>query len=692
MERLDMTKIQIAVAYHKDSKLIKNDCLLPIQAGKACSDIELDMQGDDTGDNISSKNFGYAELTVIYWLWKNSKADIKGLFHYRRFLDLNLKSEHYNEDIYEYLLSEHFSSPNFLEKMEISQNNINELLKKYTILTRRKEDLHSWSNYSVREHYAAEHHGEHFEKALEIIKQDYPDYYPSAKKLADGHTSYFTNVFIMKSNEFDKYCSWMFDILFKIETTLNLYDKTLAPNTKKARWAGFLGERLTAIYIQKQIDDGKKIGEFPAVILTPNKNQKWYECNTYDTNLYAEQQTKNITINNTENSKQPIISVCIAAYNVEKYIEKCLLSVINQTLQNIEIIVVNDGSKDNTLDIIKKFAKQEKRIIVIDQENRGLGNARNCAIKISKGKYIHLMDADDYMDACFLEKMVSNAEKHQSDMVISNHIVFEDGTNKELYRSTLPHTLIGGRKNYGNTPDLLMVPCHVWDKIYKRDLIKDTKFPDRSNGEDIPFWYATILSAKSVSILREPLYHYRMNMHSVQTKPENVINCFNNLKYVEQIISRQSYIVQQYFEIFKQILIAHMIYRARYALLRNNKFSHEFYIHVKQFLGENYVHLSAEMQLKKAWYDCDFSLIKKLEDCSSDKEFRKLISAFGDNKSIHLKVKLFGFLPIFSIKQKRGKTVYKLCGIPVYKIRRMANNITTKYYFCGIPLLKISKK
>lgn len=130
MERLDMTKIQIAVAYHKDSKLIKNDCLLPIQVGKACSDIELDMQGDDTGDNISSKNFGYAELTAIYWLWKNSKADIKGLFHYRRFLDLNLKSEHYNEDIYEYLLSEHFSSPNFLEKMEISQNNINELLKK----------------------------------------------------------------------------------------------------------------------------------------------------------------------------------------------------------------------------------------------------------------------------------------------------------------------------------------------------------------------------------------------------------------------------------------------------------------------------------------------------------------------------------------------------------------------------------
>ena len=105
-----MIKIEIAVAYHKNSKLVKNDCLLPIQAGKACSDIDLDMQGDDTGDNISAKNFGYAELTAIYWLWKNSKADIKGLFHYRRFLDLNVASKHWSEDVYEYPLSDKFSS------------------------------------------------------------------------------------------------------------------------------------------------------------------------------------------------------------------------------------------------------------------------------------------------------------------------------------------------------------------------------------------------------------------------------------------------------------------------------------------------------------------------------------------------------------------------------------------------------
>lgn len=647
MERLDMTKIQIAVAYHKDSELIKNDCLLPIQVGKACSDIELDMQGDDTGDNISSKNFGYAELTAIYWLWKNSKADIKGLFHYRRFLDLNLKSEHYNEDIYEYLLSEHFSSPNFLEKMEISQNNINELLKKYTILTRRKEDLHSWSNYSVREHYAAEHHGEHFEKALEIIKQDYPDYYPSAKKLADGHTSYFTNVFIMKSNEFDKYCSWMFDILFKIETTLNLYDKTLAPNTKKARWAGFLGERLTAIYIQKQIDDGKKIGEFPAVILTPNKNQKWYECNTYDTNLYAEQQTKNITINNTENSKQPIISVCIAAYNVEKYIEKCLLSVINQTLKNIEIIVVNDGSKDNTLDIIKKFAKQEKRIIVIDQENRGLGNARNCAIKISKGKYIHLMDADDYMDNTFLENMVKNAEKYKSDIVLSTHRGVEEQTLNTLYISALPYTLLQSKLNVNNNLDILLVPCHVWDKIYLKTLIQNIHFTSEG-GEDIYFWYRTILNAKNVSIHRNCEYNYRINTKSVQSNPNYALGVFINLERTEKLIKKQhNSDILGMFNIFKEVLIGHMIYRARFLIETDQKFRIEFYKNIKRFL-EKY-QLSSDLEKRKSWYWTDFILIDKIKRCKSFKDFERIVKT---SRLKYYKYKLLSKITFGKVRKK----------------------------------------
>lgn len=695
-----MKKIQIAVAYHKNSKLIKNDCLLPIQVGKACSDIELDMQGDDTGDNISAKNFGYAELTAIYWLWKNSDADIKGLFHYRRYLDLNQLTEHLDEDLYEYSLANDFSSSAFLSKIGISRDNIEKLLKKYTIITRRREDLHSWSTWSVKQHYAAEHHGEHLDKALDIIKQDYPEYYPSAKKLVEGHTSYFTNIFIMKSKDFNEYCSWMFDILFKIESTLNLYDKTLAPNTKKARWAGFLGERLTAIYIQKKIDDGEKIGEFPAVILTPNSNQKWYECNTYDNNLYVNQDAEKRIIINSEDSQKPIISVCIAAYNVGRFIDKCLTSVINQTLQNIEIIVVNDGSTDNTLDIIKKYAKKDQRIIIIDQKNQGLGCARNIALKKTTGKYIHFFDGDDYIAPRFLEKMVSRAEKNGADLVISTHICFDDMTGNELYRSTLPHTLIGSNLTVKSTPDLLMIPCHVWDKIYLRKLIEDFIFPDRSSGEDIPFWYQTILKAKSVTILREPLYYYRMNPNSVQTKPQNVLNCFSNMKTTEEYISKSSILTQEYFEIFKQTLIGHMMYRARIALEKNRNFRKEFYKLTKHFLQHNSIELCEDMQRKKEWFYCDFELMDKIKKCKSFKQFEKIINIRSSSQLLFDIVKYKIKLPFVSERKKAKYTTkiqnalsklnfpveYKLLGVKWLKFSHKNEKYTIK--FLGVPLFK----
>lgn len=713
-----MKTIQIAVAYHKDSVLIKNDCLLPIQVGKACTDIELDIQGDDTGDNISEKNFGYAELTAIYWLWKNSNANIKGLFHYRRFLDLNPNTKHLNEDIYEYPLSETFSSSDFLNQMSISAKTITNLLNENVIITRRKEDLRSWSNYTVKSHYAAEHHGEHLEKALEIIKTDYPQYFSTAKKLLNGHTSYFTNLFIMDSQNYNEYCSWMFDILFKIEPTLNLYDKTLAPNTKKARWAGFLGERLTAIYIQKQIDDGKKVAEFPAVILVPDTNKKWHECNTYDTSLYVHNKAKTTVIRNTESPQYPIISVCVAAFNVEEFIEKCLSSVSKQTLQNIEIIVVNDGSTDNTLHIIQQLAQQDTRIKIINQKNQGPGKARNIALQQAVGKYIHFLDGDDYLAPTFLEKMVARAEKYKADLVVSNHICFDNASGNELYRSTLPHTLIGHGLSVKNTPDLLMIPCHVWDKIYAKRLIKDFIFPPRSSGEDIPFWYQTILKATAVTILREPLYYYRMNSHSVQTKEPNVLNCFNNLQTMETYIAQAPKIIREYFEIFKQCLIGHMMYRASVALTQNKKFRKQFYQCAKIFLNNDSVELSPEMKEKREWFYCDFTLMDKIKSCNSFKEFDKITHHqtsvqlvcqivryqikklfLSKNKRLRYQTKInelkscilypvkLEFLGITwgSIIKTPEKTKTLLFGVPVW-IRKIVNDKIT-YRLFGVPIL-----
>jgi glycosyltransferase involved in cell wall biosynthesis len=619
-----MSKIEIAVAYHKNSYLFENECLLPLQVGRACSDIELNMQGDDTGDNISEKNFGYAELTAIYWLWKNSKADIKGLFHYRRFLDLNPNSIHRKQNSYEVPISEQFISSQFIDDLMISKENIRSLLEDYKILTRRRDDMRTCS---VRSHFTQLHPHEHLDKALEIIRRDWPEYSSTAEEVLDGTKSYFTNMLVMNSEEYNKYCTWLFDILFKIESTINLYDRELAPNTKKSRWAGFLGERLTSIYIQKQNNYGKHIGEFPCAILTVS-NKKYKDCDTFDNYVYNTESVKeNVVIENKENSSNPIISVCISAYNAEKYITKCLTSVCDQTLSNIEIIVVNDGSTDGTLGAIKTIANRDSRIQVIDQENGGPGKARNVAIRASKGKYIHLMDSDDYMDRQFLEHMVRNAEKYHSEIVVSTHRGVNEDASKTLYVYALPHTLLKDGINIYNNEDLFFVGRPLWDKIFVRDLICDICFTSHG-GEDIYFWFSVLLKAKNISIHRNCEYNYRVNPKSIQQNPEYVISSFTNIKRTEKMIDdtgNDRFVC--YFSVYKRVLVAHMINRARKILELDCDFRKKFYSLIKMTLDDQVI--PDDILMKNTWYVCDFDFVDRIRRCSDLKEFEKLLGIYS---------------------------------------------------------------
>ncbi|MGL5050852.1 MAG: glycosyltransferase family 2 protein [Fusobacteriaceae bacterium] len=116
------------------------------------------------------------------------------------------------------------------------------------------------------------------------------------------------------------------------------------------------------------------------------------------------------------------VSIIVPAYNVEKYIKRCLDSLINQTLKEIEIIVINDGSTDFTGNIVKDFLKKDNRIKYIEQENRGLAGARNRGLKEAQGKYINHLDGDDYIDKNYYEDMFRHAEESNLDVVVSNFI------------------------------------------------------------------------------------------------------------------------------------------------------------------------------------------------------------------------------------------------------------------------------
>jgi len=209
------------------------------------------------------------------------------------------------------------------------------------------------------------------------------------------------------------------------------------------------------------------------------------------------------------------VSIIVPVYNVEKYLEKCLTSLVNQTLDNIEIIVVNDGTKDNSQIIIDKFkAQYPSKIVSIIKENGGQGSARNYGLKVASGEYIGYVDGDDYVDTTMFEKLYNVAKEDDSDIVICGNYVVDENNNviqKEILKieNNRKATISENRK-------ILFDKMAVWNKIYKADFLKSTQLEFRNKKwyEDFDFSVNVLLSSKSISIVEEPLYYYLIRQGS----------------------------------------------------------------------------------------------------------------------------------------------------------------------------------
>ena len=238
--------------FKSDSKSYGN-IIFPISAGAVLygkDDIVLQMR-DDTGDNISNKNPFYCELTVQYWGWKNLKCDVCGIFHQRRFLDLSERNKKYP-----YTIAER-SDEATLENACLNYGRLCELTDRYGIIANRREDLYE----SVEDFYNRNdrHQFDDIGLLKDIIKEEYPEYHPSAQKYFKGTCSYFCNVFIMQKKQFDDYSKWMFDILFE-------YEKRKPKNLFYPREIGKLGERLFGVYMTYIMDNTDiSYTEFPRI-------------------------------------------------------------------------------------------------------------------------------------------------------------------------------------------------------------------------------------------------------------------------------------------------------------------------------------------------------------------------------------------------------------------------------------------
>ncbi|WP_294130927.1 glycosyltransferase family 2 protein [uncultured Clostridium sp.] len=236
------------------------------------------------------------------------------------------------------------------------------------------------------------------------------------------------------------------------------------------------------------------------------------------------------------------VSVIIPVYNVEKDLSRCLKSVLNQTMRDIEVILINDGSSDNSLEVCRNFKKIDSRIIVVDKKNEGPSKARNIGIEIAKGKYITFVDSDDWIEKEMFENMYNNLEKEQCDICISNY--YRNYQNKEIkvnldfndeiltgvqIREKLIFPLIG-RKEFGAETQILGFGA-PWGKLFKKSFIKKNNIFFNNSlliGEDTLFNIQALAKTNKVIIDNKHYYHYWDNENSIMRRYKE--NCWDIYK------------------------------------------------------------------------------------------------------------------------------------------------------------------
>ena len=218
--------------------------------------------------------------------------------------------------------------------------------------------------------------------------------------------------------------------------------------------------------------------------------------------------------------KKPIISVIVPVYNVENYLRQSLNSILNQTFSNIEIICVNDGTKDNSRSILAEYQQKDCRIKIIDKDNGGLSSARNAGLKIAQGEFISFIDSDDWIEPQMLEKLYKNIISLNTDISICAVHQFDerkqriDDSNPYYTLGYFDETFDNKVFSYKDTRKFIMDVCVMaWNKLYRKSLLDrcNARFPDGKIFEDGPFFFSIFFKTDRVSIVREPLYYYRIN-------------------------------------------------------------------------------------------------------------------------------------------------------------------------------------
>lgn len=282
-----------------------------------------------------------------------------------------------------------------------------------------------------------------------------------------------------------------------------------------------------------------------------------------------------------------LISVVIPIYNVEKYLRKCIETVISQTYTNIEVILVNDGSTDNRLQICNEFKEKDNRVKVINKKNGGLSDARNAGLKNAQGKYICFIDSDDFISEKYIEELYNLIIENNAQIAVCNYEkVSEKG--KTIFRKNIISQTISGKKAIEklNDKDFGWVSIIAWNKFYNINLFKNIEYPVGKIHEDEFVTYKLYYLAEKVAITSRNLYFYRQVSTSITNRKFNI----RRLDVLDTLEERVSFLKEKKLEKayrlnlieYEKLLIAYCMKCKMY--LKNSEKIQENFIYITYFV------------------------------------------------------------------------------------------------------------
>lgn len=255
---------------------------------------------------------------------------------------------------------------------------------------------------------------------------------------------------------------------------------------------------------------------------------------------------------------EELITIIIPIYQVENYLKKCLDSVINQTYKNLEIILVDDGSKDNSPQICDEYKRKDNRIKVIHKENGGLSDARNSGMKMATGKYIGFVDSDDYIKEDMYEILYKNMINTKADISICNLLMIKENDKVEDIEEK-QHIVEFGKKEALKLLIENKIRSYAWNKLYKKELFDNIEFPKGKKMEDMAVMHKIFEKAEKVVYTDKIEYYYLQRSDSILGNID--LKLTNDLRYF--VTERYKYVLERYPEL-KEVL---NIDRTKYILI-----------------------------------------------------------------------------------------------------------------------------